>query len=266
MTLDDLLDLLWRGYLEITPQAARIHSLLEARGDAILNDHIALRTYDLPGVGIDALAAPFRAHGYREGGAYTFPDKRLRARHYEHADRGRPKVFISELEVDTLSRAGQDAVRALVAAAPNIGDRDDFPACGRPWPLACATYDALAAESEYASWVAAFGFRANHFTVDVGALESFPDLRSLNVFLERHGFSLNRSGGVIKGGPEVLLEQSSTLADRLEVELDDGVRVIPSCYYEFARRYPLPSGELFQGFVPTSADRLFESTDRAPRR
>ena len=36
---------------------------------------------------------------------------------------------------------------------------------------------------------------------------------------------------------------------------------IPSCYYEFARRYPLPSGEVFQGFVPESADTIFESTD-----
>ena len=40
---------------------------------------------------------------------------------------------------------------------------------------------------------------------------------------------------------------------------------VPSCYYEFARRYPLPSGELFQGFVPASADKIFESTDVAGR-
>jgi hypothetical protein len=265
MHLDDLLERLWRDYLEITPQAARIHELLEARGERILNDHIALRTYDLAGVGIDALAAPFRALGYREGGAYTFPEKRLRARHYEHLQPGRPKVFISELEVQSLPAAVADAVRALVAAAPAVTELDAFPACGRPWPLSCATYDALADASEYASWVAAFGFRANHFTIDVGALRSFADLASLNEFLLDHGFSLNRSGGVIKGGKEVYLEQSSTLADRIEVEFDDGRRTIPSCYYEFARRYPLPSGEIFQGFVPTSADRLFESTDRDPR-
>ena len=29
----------------------------------------------------------------------------------------------------------------------------------------------------------------------------------------------------------------------------------------FARRYRLPSGERFEGFVPTSADKLFQSTD-----
>ena len=55
--------------------------------------------------------------------------------------------------------------------------------------------------------------------------------------------------------------QSSTRADAVDVMFADGVFRVPSCYYEFARRYPLPSGELFQGFVPTSANKLFESTD-----
>jgi hypothetical protein len=32
-------------------------------------------------------------------------------------------------------------------------------------------------------------------------------------------------------------------------------------WYEFARRDVLPTGELFQGFVPASADKIFESTD-----
>ena len=31
---------------------------------------------------------------------------------------------------------------------------------------------------------------------------------------------------------------------------------------DFALRYPLPNGELFQGFVANSASRIFESTDR----
>ncbi len=262
MFLDELLDRLWRGYLAITPQAERIHALLEARGERVVNDHIALRTYDREGIGIDAVARPFCALGYREGGAYEFPDKRLRARHYEHPEPGRPKVFISELEVDSLSDDAARAIASLVSAAKDVAASAEFPACGRPWPVTYATYDALAAESEYAAWVAAFGFCANHFTVDVGALETFSDLPSLNEFLVGHGFALNESGGAIKGGPEVLLEQSSTLADRIAVELGGETRRIPSCYYEFARRYRLPSGEIFQGFVPTSADRLFESTDR----
>ncbi len=262
MTLDDLLARLWRGYVEITPQAARIHALLEQRGERIENDHIALRTYGVPGVDLEAVAEPFCARGYREGGAYSFPEKRLRARHYEHPEPGRPKVFVSELEVGALSAEAAAAVRRLVAAAPGVAERADFPACGRPWPADFTTYEMLARESEYAAWVAAFGFRANHFTVDVGALETLPDLSSLTALLAEHGFALNEQGGVIKGSPAVHLEQSATLADEVEVEFSDGRFRVPSCYYEFARRYRLPTGETFQGFVPASADRLFESTDR----
>jgi hypothetical protein len=60
----------------------------------------------------------------------------------------------------------------------------------------------------------------------------------------------------------VFLEQSSTLANNIEVKFDDGVLTIPACYYEFARRYPLKTGELYQGFVAASADKIFESTSK----
>jgi hypothetical protein len=48
----------------------------------------------------------------------------------------------------------------------------------------------------------------------------------------------------------------------MEVEFADGqMHAVPTCYYEFAKRYPDASGKLFQGFVATSADKIFESTD-----
>ncbi|MBC7974224.1 MAG: DUF1338 family protein, partial [Myxococcales bacterium] len=140
------------------------------------------------------------------------------------------------------------------------------PWAGRPWRVTHAVYRALLAESEYAAWVAAFGFRVNHFTVDVGSLSTFPDLQALDAYLVDHGFTLNDSGGTIKGSAADRLEQSSTRADSVEVTFDDATVRIPSCYYEFARRYPLPNGELFQGFVPVSADKIFESTDVNPIR
>jgi len=37
---------------------------------------------------------------------------------------------------------------------------------------------------------------------------------------------------------------------------------VPSCYYEFAKRYADKSGEIYQGFVTTSADKIFESTNK----
>lgn len=262
-TLQDLLDRLWEDYQAITPQAQRIHRLLTQRGETLVNDHIALRTYDDPRINLDVLAKPFVRWGYRAAGEYTFPEKKLRAQHFECADPCQPKVFISELKLGECSGKLQQRVTALIDQIDRATlQREDLPAIGRPWRIAYADYQALAQESEYAGWVAAFGFRANHFTVFVNALETFDSLEALNAFLTRHGFKLNTVGGVIKGSPEVYLEQSSTCADEIDVEFSDGVYKVPSCYYEFARRYPLPDGRLFQGFVAQSADKIFHSTDR----
>ena len=262
-TPDTLLAALWADYVASTPQAERIHTLLADRGETVLNDHVALRTYGLPGIGITALARPFEALGWVvQPDHYRFDDKKLVARYWKHPDPALPKVFISELCVYELSGSSVQIIESLVKDMPkNFGERADLPYAGRPWPVRKAEYQSLLAESEYAAWVAAFGFRVNHFTVNVNALTTFPDLLSLNAFLLDHGFTLNDSGGAIKGTVDDRLEQSSTRADEIEIEFADAKLRIPSCYYEFARRYPSPSGELFHGFVPKSADKIFESTD-----
>lgn len=263
MTTNELLEVLWRDYVAQAPQAERIHSLLAARGETIHNDHVALRTYDAPGIGLAALARVFEEHGWVvQPDEYTFTDKKLRARYWRHPDPTLPKVFISELVLADMSPAVQASVASLVAQLPaGFGARGDLPWAGRPWRVTHGVYKALLAESEYAAWVAAFGFRVNHFTVDVNTLSTFPDLQALNAYLVEHGFTLNEAGGAIKGTKADRLEQSSTRADSIDVVFDDATVRIPSCYYEFAKRYPMPSGELFQGFVPTSADKIFESTD-----
>ena len=262
MDLASLFDTLWADYTALTPQAERIQTLLRDRGETVRNDHVALRTYALPGIGIAALARPFEALGYVARERYRFDDKKLVARYWQHPDELCPKVFISELCVAELSAAAQQIIDRLYVQLPKgFGERADLPWAGRPWRVRRAEYESLLMESEYAAWVGAFGFRVNHFTVDVNALTTFPDLQSLNAFLLEHGFRLNDIGGAIKGTPADHLEQSSTRADSVVVELADEMLRIPSCYYEFARRYRMPNGELFHGFVPTSADKIFESTD-----
>jgi hypothetical protein len=260
--IDTLFAALWADYTSLTPQAERIHALLADRGEVVRNDHVALRTFGVPGLGIDALARPFEALGYVARDRYRFDDKKLLARYWQHPDPERPKVFISELCVAELSAAAQQIVdRLLVQLPAGFRERSDLPCAGRPWQIRIAEYDALLGESEYAAWIGAFGFRVNHFTVSVNGLATFPDLAAVDAFLIEHGFALNLAGGQIKGTPAERLEQSSTQADTIPVVFADGTRAIPSCYYEFARRYPLASGELFHGFVPASADKLFESTD-----
>ena len=67
----------------------------------------------------------------------------------------------------------------------------------------------------------------------------------MNAFLKENGFF--KSGrGEIKGCPEDYLEQSSILADTQEVRFVEGVFEVSTCYYEFAQRYKLPSGDLFR--------------------
>jgi hypothetical protein len=260
--IDGLFETLWQDYVTLAPQAARVHALLSARGETIVNDHIALRTFALPAVSIDVLARPFVQAGYQPRGAYDFPGKKLSARHYEHPERALPRVFISELRVAECSPELGAVVADLVAAIPRgATDRPDFVASGRPWTVPFATYQALLDESEYAAWLAAFGFRANHFTVSVNALSTFSCLAELGAFLLEHGFEMNDSGGLIKGSPAELLEQSSTRAGEVEVAFADRTAAVPSCYYEFARRYPTPGGAMFSGFVAQSADKLFESTN-----
>lgn len=257
MTAAELLDVLWRDYVASTPQAERIHRLLTQRGEILCNDHVALRTYAAPGLGglgglgINALARPFEALGWRARERYRLRDKHLRARYWQHDDATLPKVFLSELVIEELSPGAQAVIGALVAQLPaGFGERDDLPWAGRPWRVTHADYLVLLAESAYAAWVAAFGFRVHHFAVDVGSLSTFPDLEALDAFLIEHGEMLDDRGGTIKGSRAEGIAQSSTRADRVAVAFTDTTVRIPSCFYEFARRFPLPSGELFHGFAP----------------
>ncbi|MBY5922434.1 DUF1338 domain-containing protein [Ferrimonas balearica] len=260
-TVESLFDALWVDYQNQCPSATAIHALLSG-GEAIVNDHVAFRTFNLPEVGLDKLAAHFLALGYEPKGEYRFEQKKLAARHFEHPNPTAPKVFISELQVQECSPELQDIVKAMVAQVPaGATETPDFLYSGAPWKVSKAQYDALLKESEYAAWLAAFGYRANHFTVDVNALNGFETLESVNQALKDAGFELNSSGGEIKGSAEVLLEQSSTLADKVAVTFTDERVVIPSCFYEFALRYPKADGHLYTGFVAASADKIFESTD-----
>ncbi len=256
-----LFDKLWDQYLAVTPSAQKIHQLLAA-DDEIINDHIALRTFNLPEVGLAVLAKPFLELGYEEKGQYEFKQKKLNAKHFEHPDPDAPKVFISELLVDAFSDDVQNEIKNMVAQVDkDLLSGDAIVTAGRPWACDYGLYQKLIAESEYAGWMAAFGYRANHFTVNVNRLTQYDTLEQVNEALKAAGYILNTSGGEIKGSAEVCLEQSSTMADKVRVTFDDGEFDIASCFYEFARRHPLPNGELYTGFVAASADKIFESTN-----
>lgn len=261
--VDTLFQHLWDNYLSVTPSAVKVHELLgSTQQNDVINDHIALRTFNHPKVGLEKLAAHFKAVGYTECGEYHFEAKKLYAKHYEHSDPTKPKVFISELLVEKCSPQLQQTVQQLVDQIDeNAVTAEHFLYSGTHWQVSHETYQTLLQESEYAAWMAAWGYRANHFTVSINHLDNFTTIEQVNQALKDAGFALNTSGGEIKGSPEVLLEQSSTLADHALVAFSEGEFSIPSCFYEFALRYNKPDGNLYTGFVAASADKIFESTN-----
>ncbi|OGT29865.1 MAG: succinyldiaminopimelate aminotransferase [Gammaproteobacteria bacterium RIFCSPHIGHO2_12_FULL_35_23] len=264
MSYHAIFDRLWKQYSSEISEAREIYKLFTEQGEKVINDHIALRTFNDPRVNTEFLAKPFIAVGYVEKGHYDFPVKQLKAKHYEHADKEAPKVFISELLVEKFSPALQQAVKAMIDKVPHsiLQNPNQLLFCKTPWqPLSYKLYEKLLAESQYAAWMYAYGYRANHFTISVNSLKKFPTLQAVNDFVKKHGFILNTSEGEIKGTPAELLEQSSTMAGKQKVKFEEGEFEIPSCYYEFAKRYPGKDGKLYQGFIAASADKIFESTD-----
>ncbi|ANW24107.1 succinyldiaminopimelate aminotransferase [Vibrio coralliilyticus] len=262
MTPQVLFQSLWNDYIQrLCPSADKVHHLLQ-ENEPLINDHIALRTFNVAPLGIETLAKPFIDAGYKPCGDYEFESKKLVAKHFEHPDPKQPKVFISELKVNECS----PELQAIVAKLVEQLDTDklkghEFLSGGRLWDLSFADYQLLAKESEYASWLAAHGYGANHFTVSVNQLDAFEEVKGVNDHLREAGFTINESGGEVKGSPDVLLEQSSTMADKVPVTFTEGTEIVPGGFYEFAKRYPMSNGELYPGFVAASADKIFESTN-----
>jgi len=202
-----LLDMLWRDYLSFNPYVKRIFDLFIDRGEVIQNDHIAFRTFRDPKIGLSRLAFYFEQQGYRAIESYEFSAKRLFAKHFEHADPKFPRLFISELLVDSFDTEFSDLVHKLIREVPiDLSLQDNFSMSGRPWQITIRDYEALQKKSEYGAWVGAFGFRPNHFTVNVNALKTFQELQEVTGFLTSHGIVLNNEGGEIKGSPKLKLE------------------------------------------------------------
>jgi hypothetical protein len=264
MKYKEIFDRLWADYTAQNPSTKKIYDLFIAEGETVLNDHIAFRTFDHPAINVDVLSRVFIEKGYEFKGQYHFEEKKLNAKHFEHrSDPDAPRVFISELLTGQFSPYLQGIVKEWVAKIPlrllemgeliyagNVAGTPSFP-----------VYENLRKESEYAAWLYANGFRANHFTVSVNGLKKLDTIQKVNEFLKSRGFLLNDAGGEIQGTPADLLEQSSTRAGIIKVQFLEGTYEIPGCYYEFARRYKDAEGKLYSGFISKSADKIFESTN-----
>lgn len=258
-SIEQTFENMWQDYLALNPEALKIYQLF-SQTDRVVNDHVAFRTFGIDGIRVEDIAQPLLNAGYQEVQEYHFDRKNLKAKHYSHPHM--PLVFISELIVEKFSLEAQALIKQLVSQLDfSKVHEPTFLYSGRSWQLSSEAYNRLLKESEYAAWVAAFGYRANHFTVSINHLKTFDTISAVNQLMKDEGYKLNTSGGEIKGSQADYLEQSSTLANSVEVSFSDTKLTIPSCFYEFALRHPLANGELFSGFVASSADKIFESTD-----
>jgi len=262
--MNQILTELWTDYTTITPDAQKVHDLLEGRGERIVNDHVAFRTFNCAPISIKDFHPLILKQGYTHVGTLHFDEKKLDANYYSPPDPFLPRIFISELILEDFSPRLQSFCKALAQKGGAEIKKNGLRFITRPWgKIAHADYEWLLKETEYAAWVAAFGIRANHFTVSVNHLKTIKGIEALNTLLKEKGFTLNSKGGEVKGTKEQMLRQSSTMAKTLNWEFADGTFPVMSCYYEFAERFSDPkTGKIFDGFIPESANKIFESTYR----
>lgn len=263
MNNSQLFKTLWNDYSKRTPSAQKVKDLFESEGNVVANDHIAFRTFDDHRINIDALASVFITNGYEFKADYHFKKKKLYAKHFAHkTDSDAPLIFISELIISEFS----SELQQIIASTINTIDFDNLSPeslifSGRLWNKpSYSVYKRLLTESEYAAWLYVNGFCPNHFTVNVNKLDTFDSLEGVNSFLKANNFTMNASGGEIKGSSKQFLEQSSIMADKINLRFEEGDYEISSCYYEFAYRYK-KGNSLFKGFIADSANKIFESTD-----
>jgi hypothetical protein len=262
MQAHEFFGLLWNKYVEMAPTAGRIHELLEEQFGTVKNDHVAFRTFNLAPVSLSHLEPQLLAWGYTRHREYDFRQKHLRAFGYVPTRQDLPLIFMSELLTEELPWPCQDWIRDAMKDASSASLGEPLLLQGRPWAVPTwEQYQMLERASPYAAWLSVWGLCANHFTVAIHELPGSPTLTDVVDLVLENDFPMNEVGGMLKGSPELLLHQASTLAEERSFEFSGGeIRRVPSCYYEFAQRFSDAAGQLYLGFVAASANDIFEST------
>lgn len=292
----ELLDRLWKDYLQRVSYAHKYVELVKAKGGNVVNDHIALRTLNThtgeQPEGIRAIKHILNFLNYKPITTYTFTKKKLKAVHFEHPDEMLPKIFVSQLEVDQLPDWAQKVVNKTVMDTPYLlsnrslellsllkSDGEIPRIAGeslvedlvqyfrRPWEVP-RKEDILKLNdvSQYAAWVLLHGNSVNHFTafINFQEVKEWPDLASTCKGLEEAGVPMKEA---IEGEPGSKLQQSATQAVKEDVLVrgEDGLEKITwtYAYYELAQRdFIEEDGEfkLFSGFLGEQASHLFDMT------
>ena len=263
MNIETFIEQLWKSYQDVTPQASAIYNFFVENGERVINDHVAFRTFNQSPVNLDGIREILEQFGYQCDESYLFAEKKLRAFSFLPPHQQQPLIFVSELLTEQLSEKSQDIINRFVTQIPSeITNSPEVLSAGLLWKAPTwEQYKILRAESEYAAWLSTMGMRPNHFTVSVNHLVKVEEIGDVLTAIRMSGFKLNNTGGMVKGSPSLFLEQGSTMADMIEFDFGNGERhTIPTCFYEFAKRYKNKKQELFMGFIKESANLIFEST------
>lgn len=285
-------------YLERVPSAKQVMAHLAARGETVLNDHIAFRSL----LGIKAFEKIFLSLGYeRMGPKMIFQAKHLNAFWYKPPTPRHPRIFISELCYEHLSERAQsiifnslspiidqlelDSVTYVKSESlydafgdyffSSTGDGRDLDNLSSHaiarflnsslWTKPTFTdFQALQAESEWASWAIFNEYYLNHFTVAVHRLRTFNHLSDFNDWLETElQLTLNTAGGKIKRSADGRLLQSATVANMIDGQFANGeIHQISGSYAEYAYRDLLPEYDrLFKSFAPGNRPHPFQIPD-----
>ncbi|MDA8947556.1 DUF1338 domain-containing protein [Flavobacteriaceae bacterium] len=286
--ITQILDALFEVYAERVPDVRKITQAMIAEGMVIdqtdiVNDHVAFRTLGVNNLGIASFEKIFLAHGYTKMDFYHFEAKKLDAYWYAPPTPELPRVFISELKVQSLSETAQQTIKKYTDSvisdpvdALNLNHVNQVASFFQTplWALpTLKDYQILLDESEYAAWVIYNRYYLNHYTISVHDLpKEYNTLEPFNIFLKSIGIQLNDSGGEIKTSQDGLLRQTSSVANQVEATFSEGAtKNIAGSYVEFAERSIMPEFQSLdpknlkrkhrrEGFETSNADKIFEST------
>ncbi len=268
-------------YRKVTPTLNTIENIFNISSDLSsgVYDHIAFRTFKCSG-GISIVSDELEKYGYQEKESYMFPTKKIRAKWYLNPkDLYLPRIFVSQIEDNLLSRLAQNIIRSntdsshskLIGFPGYIDEDEEGESKIKSWvpSVLFDEYQYLKQESQYAAWTLIHGTMINHVAFSISNLKhpemsGFDSLERVNTYINNLGVPIvDVDGKTINVSRDGLLKQSSTVADRLCLPLrtskhnDDPTLIdvnVGGGFVEFIDRQK-------EGFDPENPLNIFESTN-----
>lgn len=290
---------LWETYKNSTMQMKLIEEQLTLQGiHQLFLDHFAIIDLPGPNTGIPQLKQIFSAIGYVERGKDYLPEKQNDFLWMSESDcmdvsalDALPQVVVADFRIDELpleikkivlkysqkakpfpfdklGQLSQEAERKNGEASQTLTQLILNYLTQREWDLpSMSEFHTVHEFNELLAWVLVFGRRPNHFTLAIHLMDYFTSHEAFHDFIANEVQIPLYEKGVIKGGKEKGISQSSTQGKPEAMQLLDGQIHVPTSFVEFVWRYPKTNecnypplwNDFFTGFIATHANRVIES-------